>query len=82
MNPVSRAVDKPQAQAGSEQLLALLHAGFVLTGVVSTVLGPMLPVLSAGIIERPAQAERRYHAQHPARGEECRPAQRHEPQAE
>jgi len=30
-----------------QQWLTLLHAGFVLTGVVSTILGPMLPVLSA-----------------------------------
>jgi fucose permease len=47
MNPAPRAIDKPQAQAGKGQLLALLHAGFVLTGVVCTILGPMLPVLSA-----------------------------------
>lgn len=47
MNPVPRAVDKPQAQTGSVRLMALLHAGFVLTGVVNTMLGPMLPVLSA-----------------------------------
>jgi FHS family glucose/mannose:H+ symporter-like MFS transporter len=45
MNPV--AVDKPQTQAGNVQLLALLHAGFVLTGVICTMLGPLLPVLSA-----------------------------------
>jgi MFS transporter, FHS family, glucose/mannose:H+ symporter len=47
MNPVPRAEDKPQAQTGSARLMALLHAGFVLTGVVSTMLGPMLPALSA-----------------------------------
>lgn len=29
------------------RLMAVLHAGFVLTGVVNTMLGPMLPVLSA-----------------------------------
>jgi FHS family glucose/mannose:H+ symporter-like MFS transporter len=46
MNPVSQAVDKPQAPAGNVQLLALLHAGFVLTGVICTILGPLLPVLS------------------------------------
>jgi MFS transporter, FHS family, glucose/mannose:H+ symporter len=44
---VPRAVDKPHAQAGFVQLRVLLHAGFVLTGVVNTVLGPMLPELSA-----------------------------------
>ncbi len=43
----SQAVDKPQVQAGNVPLLALLHAGFVLTGVICTILGPLLPVLSA-----------------------------------
>jgi MFS transporter, FHS family, glucose/mannose:H+ symporter len=47
MSPPPRAIDKPQAQAGTVQLLPLLHAGFVLTGVVCTMLGPLLPVLSA-----------------------------------
>jgi fucose permease len=47
MNPVPPGVDKPQAQTGGVRLTALLHAGFVLTGVVNTMLGPMLPVLSA-----------------------------------
>lgn len=47
MKPVPRAVDKPQAETGGVRLMALLHAGFVLTGVVNTMLGPMLPVLSA-----------------------------------
>jgi len=47
MNPVPRAVDKLQAQTSGVRLMALLHAGFVLTGVVNTMLGPMLPVLSA-----------------------------------
>jgi MFS transporter, FHS family, glucose/mannose:H+ symporter len=37
----------PQAQTSDMGLMALLHAGFVLTGVVNTVLGPMLPMLSA-----------------------------------
>ena len=32
---------------GSMRLAALLHGGFILTGVVNTMLGPMLPVLSA-----------------------------------
>ena len=32
---------------GSIRLAALLHGGFILTGVVNTMLGPMLPVLSA-----------------------------------
>jgi MFS transporter, FHS family, glucose/mannose:H+ symporter len=45
-NPVPRTIDNPQAQT-SARLMALLHAGFVLTGVVTTILGPMLPVLSA-----------------------------------
>jgi hypothetical protein len=29
-------------------LVALLHAGFVLTGIVNTMLGPVLPLLSSG----------------------------------
>lgn len=45
MNPL--AVDKPQTQAGNVPLLVLLHAAFVLTGVICTMLGPLLPVLSA-----------------------------------
>jgi MFS transporter, FHS family, glucose/mannose:H+ symporter len=47
MNPVPQAIDKPQAQTTGVRLMALLHAGFVLTGVVNTMLGPILPVLSA-----------------------------------
>ncbi len=47
MSAVPRAVDKSQAQIGDVRLPALLHAGFILTGVVNTMLGPMLPVLSA-----------------------------------
>jgi len=43
----ARAVDKLQAQMGNVRLTAMLHAGFILTGVVNTMLGPMLPVLSA-----------------------------------
>lgn len=34
-------------QAGRVRLAVLLHAGFVLTGVVNTMLGPLLPLLSA-----------------------------------
>lgn len=47
VSPVPPAIDKPQAQTGDVRLMALLHAGFVLTGVVNTMLGPLLPVLSA-----------------------------------
>lgn len=47
MSAVPRAVDKPQAQTRDVRLTAMLHAAFVLTGVVNTMLGPMLPVLSA-----------------------------------
>lgn len=46
VNPVPRTIDNPQAQTNA-RLMVLLHAGFVLTGVVTTILGPMLPVLSA-----------------------------------
>jgi hypothetical protein len=38
MNPL--AVHKPQTQTGNVQLLVLLHAGFVLTGLICTMLGP------------------------------------------
>src|SRR5256885_14980523 len=47
VSPVPPAIDKPQAQTGDVRLMALLHAGFVLTGVVNTMVGPLLPVLSA-----------------------------------
>src|SRR5437899_1039418 len=47
VSPVPPAIDKPQAQTVDVRLMALLHAGFVLTGVVNTMLGPLLPVLSA-----------------------------------
>jgi len=47
MSAMPRAVDKLQAQMGNVRLTAMLHAGFILTGVVNTMLGPMLPVLSA-----------------------------------
>jgi fucose permease len=36
----------PQTKTVSPVLSPLLHAGFVLTGVVNTMLGPLLPVLS------------------------------------
>lgn len=40
-------VDLPRAHSGRVRLAMLLHAGFVLTGVVNTMLGPLLPLLSA-----------------------------------
>jgi FHS family glucose/mannose:H+ symporter-like MFS transporter len=40
-------VGLPRAHSGRVRLAVLLHAGFVLTGVVNTMLGPLLPVLSA-----------------------------------
>ena len=46
MNPVPEATDAPTKRAADVRLMVLLHAGFVLTGVVNTMLGPMLPVLS------------------------------------
>jgi len=36
----------PHADAGDRTLTILLHAGFVLTGVVNTMIGPLLPGLS------------------------------------
>ncbi len=47
MSSLPRAIDMPQARARTAPLLALLHAGFILTGLVCTMLGPLLPVLSA-----------------------------------
>jgi FHS family glucose/mannose:H+ symporter-like MFS transporter len=47
LNPESQTVDLPRAYSGRVRLVVLLHAGFVLTGVVNTMLGPLLPVLSA-----------------------------------
>lgn len=41
------STDISHPQAGNAQLNTLLHAGFVLTGIVNTILGPMLPALSA-----------------------------------
>lgn len=35
------------ASAGTPALIALLHAGFILTGVVNTMLGPLLPLLAS-----------------------------------
>jgi len=46
-NPEPPAIGLPQARSASVRLAALLHAGFILTGVVNTMLGPMLPLLSA-----------------------------------
>lgn len=43
----SAPVAGPPEVVPKRQLLALLHAGFVLTGVVCTMLGPLLPLLSA-----------------------------------
>ena len=37
----------PQAKVSSYPATALIHAGFVLTGMVTTLLGPILPALSA-----------------------------------
>jgi FHS family glucose/mannose:H+ symporter-like MFS transporter len=47
VNPAPHTIDLPPTQAGRAGLIVLLHAGFVLTGVVNTILGPMLPLLSA-----------------------------------
>lgn len=63
MTAVPRAVDKPQAQTVDVRLTAMLHAGFVLTGVVNTMLGPMLPVLSARWALNDAQAGYLFTAQ-------------------
>lgn len=63
MSAVPRRVDKPQAETGDVRLTAMLHAGFVLTGVVNTMLGPMLPVLSARWALNDAQAGYLFTAQ-------------------
>ena len=46
MNSAAHTIDIPTTRAGTAGLVALLHTGFVLTGVVTTMLGPMLPALS------------------------------------
>jgi FHS family glucose/mannose:H+ symporter-like MFS transporter len=40
-------VDSTAKKSARRRLSVLLHAGFVLTGVVTTMLGPLLPVLAA-----------------------------------
>ncbi len=52
-----------EAKTGSGLLIALLHAGFVLTGVVNTMLGPMLPALSVRWALNDAQAGYLFTAQ-------------------
>jgi FHS family glucose/mannose:H+ symporter-like MFS transporter len=46
-HPVQPASAKTRDKAAGAALPGLLHAGFVLTGVVNTMLGPLLPVLAA-----------------------------------
>lgn len=50
------AIDLRNTKAGTRGLQLLLHLGFVLTGVVNTMLGPMLPALSARWTLSDAQA--------------------------
>jgi MFS transporter, FHS family, glucose/mannose:H+ symporter len=38
---------RTQSRGATPSLIALLHAGFILTGVVNTMLGPLLPVVSS-----------------------------------
>ncbi|HWO37336.1 MAG TPA: MFS transporter, partial [Candidatus Acidoferrum sp.] len=40
-------IDLPGTESDRKHLSVFLHAGFVLTGIVNTMLGPLLPVLSA-----------------------------------
>lgn len=44
---MTQTITPARTSTGSIGLAALLHGGFILTGVVNTMLGPMLPVLSA-----------------------------------
>jgi len=44
---MTQTIAPARTSTGSIRLAALLHGGFILTGVVNTMLGPMLPVLSA-----------------------------------
>ncbi|HEY4683106.1 MAG TPA: MFS transporter [Candidatus Acidoferrales bacterium] len=44
---MERVGPSPQADVSSHRATALLHVGFVLTGMVTTLLGPILPALSA-----------------------------------
>jgi FHS family glucose/mannose:H+ symporter-like MFS transporter len=52
-----------QARAATPALIALLHAGFILTGVVNTMLGPLLPVLSSKWVLTDTQAGNLFLAQ-------------------
>src|SRR2546422_4001497 len=44
---MNRSSPSPPAEASSLPVVALIHAGFILTGMVTTLLGPILPALSA-----------------------------------
>jgi FHS family glucose/mannose:H+ symporter-like MFS transporter len=48
---------------GHAPLMAMLHGGFVLTGIVNTILGPLLPLLSQGWSLSDAQAGYLFTAQ-------------------
>jgi MFS transporter, FHS family, glucose/mannose:H+ symporter len=52
-----------QTRAATPALIALLHAGFILTGVVNTMLGPLLPVLSSKWVLTDTQAGNLFLAQ-------------------
>jgi len=47
MNTASQILEIRRAEDRTAALSGLLHAGFVITGVVTTMLGPLLPVLSS-----------------------------------
>lgn len=56
-------VDSTAKESARRRLAVLLHAGFVLTGVVTTMLGPLLPLLVARWVLNDAQAGYLFTAQ-------------------
>ena len=47
MNSATQILEIRRTEEGTAHLTALLHVGFIFTGVVTTMLGPLLPVLVA-----------------------------------
>ncbi len=63
-HPATRSrEDESQFKSHKEYLKVLLHAGFILTGAVNTMLGPLLPLLSARWALSDAQAGLLFTAQ-------------------
>ncbi len=63
VNSISGAGVAPACDSSAKKSSAVLHVGFVLTGVVTTLLGPVLPILSARWALRDVQAGNLFVAQ-------------------